>query len=92
MLNSINWSLVKFDVLCIETDPPNRPPEYGKRLAMFMLSKGYKDYAGQVGRNMCKRRALFVLLLCLRLVVFMQLGEMQGCFVECIFVRLWKRV
>jgi hypothetical protein len=54
VLSSINWSLVKFDVLCIETDPPNRPEGYADRVSAFMASKGYKDHAGQVGRNMCK--------------------------------------
>jgi hypothetical protein len=54
VLNSINWSLVKFDVLCIETDPPNRPAGYAEKVAAFMKSKGYLDHAGQVGRNMCK--------------------------------------
>ena len=54
VLKSINWSLVKFDVLCIETDPPNRPPGYAQKVAEYMKERGYMDYAGQVGRNMCK--------------------------------------
>ena len=54
MLKSINWSLVKFDVLCIETDPPNRPSGYADKVTKLMQEHGYLDYSGQVGRNICK--------------------------------------
>ena len=54
VLNSINWSLVKFDVLCIETDPPNRPEGYASKVTAFLKERGYEDHAGQVGRNICK--------------------------------------
>lgn len=54
VLNSINWSMVKFDVLCIETEPTNRPPGYAETVTEFMKSKGYIDYAGQIGRNRCE--------------------------------------
>jgi hypothetical protein len=56
VLKSINWSLVKFDVLCIETDPPNRPEEFASKLTEFLGEKGYINYSGQVGRNICKCR------------------------------------
>jgi hypothetical protein len=62
---------VKFDVLCIETDPPNRPEGYADRVSAFMASKGYKDHAGQVGRNMCKLCGMT----CLRLFALHLLNE-----------------
>lgn len=64
MLNSINWSLVKFDVLCIETDPANRPPGYAETVTDFMKGKGYIDYAGQIGRNRCKKPSLVLYRTC----------------------------
>ena len=54
VLNSINWSLVKFDVLCIETDPPNRPKGYAEEMTAFLKKKGYENHYGQIGRNICK--------------------------------------
>lgn len=60
VLNSINWSLVKFDVLCIETDPPNRPKGYAEEMTAFLKKKGYENKYGQIGRNICKFFRLFV--------------------------------
>lgn len=54
VLNSINWSLVKFDVLCIETDPPNRPKGYAEEMTAFLKERGYENHYGQIGRNICK--------------------------------------
>ena len=54
VLNSINWSLVKFDVLCIETDPPNRPKGFAEEMTAFLKEKGYENHYGQIGRNICK--------------------------------------
>lgn len=62
VLNSINWSLVKFDVLCIETDPPNRPEGYAAKVTAFLKERGYADYSGQVGRNICTLQAVVRLL------------------------------
>jgi hypothetical protein len=78
VLNSINWSLVKFDVLCIETDPPNRPVGYAEKVAAFMKSKGYLDHAGQVGRNMCT--SLLIVVVCEFLILLPAVGLMvQTC-------------
>jgi len=54
VLHSINWSLVKFDVLCIETDPPNRPKGYAEEMTAFLKKRGYENKYGQIGRNICK--------------------------------------
>ena len=51
ILKTINWSVVKFDVLCIETNPTHRPPGYMAAVTAFMKERGYKDYAGLVARN-----------------------------------------
>ena len=53
-MKSINWSHVKFDVLCIETDPSNRPPGYGALVTEYLAGRGYVVYAQQQGRNTCK--------------------------------------
>ena len=54
MLKSINWSKIKFDVLCIETEKNNRPPCFEQQVIEYMQSKGYMK-AAQQGRNICKR-------------------------------------
>lgn len=65
VLHSINWSLVKFDVLCIETDPPNRPAGYADKMSAFLKEKGYENLYGQIGRNICKSpTTLLTLKLC----------------------------
>lgn len=51
VLRSINWSLVKFDVLCIETEPSNRPPGYPELITSFLAEQGYQASSKQVGRN-----------------------------------------
>jgi hypothetical protein len=66
VLNSIQWGNVTFDVISIETDPPFRPADFSERVTSFMKSKGYYDYAGQVGRNRCKHSRILrdILLIC----------------------------
>lgn len=51
VLRSINWSLVKFDVLCIETDPLNRELGFGDKITSYLYDKGYKNVTLQTGRN-----------------------------------------
>ena len=53
VLRSINWHAVTIDVLCIETDPTNRPPAYAESITAFLSSKGYKNNTMQMGRNIC---------------------------------------
>eukprot|EP01036_Dinobryon_divergens_P026735 gene26735-35415_t len=60
ILRSINWRLVKFDVLCIETEPSNRPPFYAENVTSFLLEKGYKNNTMQQGRNIWFIRNDFV--------------------------------
>ncbi|RYH22219.1 FkbM family methyltransferase [archaeon] len=54
VLHSIPWSVVKFDVLCVEVDPPNRPAGYADKVTNFLADKGYVNATGVVGRNICK--------------------------------------
>ena len=54
VLKSIDWAQTAFDVLCIETDPPFRPPNYAQDVSDFMEEKGYINHSGQMGRNICK--------------------------------------
>lgn len=54
VLKSISWDHIRFDVLCVETDPPNRREGYSKMVIDYLASKGYNDATGQVGRNICK--------------------------------------
>eukprot|EP01038_Epipyxis_sp_PR26KG_P005995 gene5995-8254_t len=51
ILQSINWASIRFDVLCIETEPSNRPPGYSERVTKYLEDKGYVNYSGQIGRN-----------------------------------------
>eukprot|EP01034_Spumella_vulgaris_P021969 gene21969-28051_t len=51
VLKSINWATIKFDVLCIETEPSNRPPNYPQQVTAFLEARGYKNATGQQGRN-----------------------------------------
>jgi hypothetical protein len=51
VLKSINWSLVKFDILCIETDPLNRKLGFGTEITSYLYDKGYKNVTSQMGRN-----------------------------------------
>lgn len=51
VLQSIDWTFTRFDVLCIETDPENRAPGYRDKVAQFLAGQGYVDFTGQVGRN-----------------------------------------
>jgi len=51
ILKSIDWNMITFDVLCIETEPSNRPPGYDIQVTQYLEEKGYKNYTGQIGRN-----------------------------------------
>lgn len=53
MLKSINWSHIRFDVLCIETEEVNRPPGYAASITAYLAEKGYVNSVGQIGRNTC---------------------------------------
>ena len=50
VLRSVDWNAVKFDVLCVETEPCYRPPGYTDALTTFLAEKGYGLYASR-GRN-----------------------------------------
>ena len=50
VLQSVDWSAVTFDVLCVETEPRYRPPGYTNALVVFLADKGYELYASR-GRN-----------------------------------------
>jgi hypothetical protein len=54
VLKSVNFQKVKFDVISVETESAFRPPNYAKDIITFLDNVGYRDYAGQVGRNHCK--------------------------------------
>ncbi len=54
ILESIDWSKVRFDVICVETksvDPALRPANYPAVVESFLVNKGYKNCCGQIGRN-----------------------------------------
>ena len=51
ILQSIDWTLTKFDVLAVETDRRSRRPGYAEEVAAFMLSKGYTIVENIPGRN-----------------------------------------
>lgn len=51
VLKSIDWKHVIFDVLCIETEPNNRPIGYVNQVTTYLANKGYVNATGQVGRN-----------------------------------------
>ena len=44
---------MKFDVFCIETDIPTRPPGYGEMITKYLDEKGYRNNTHR-GRNTCK--------------------------------------
>lgn len=54
VLKSINWSLLKIDVMCVEVDPPNRPVGYAQEVTAFLLQHGYVSHMTDSGRNICK--------------------------------------
>lgn len=54
VLKSIAWDHIVFDVLCIETEPSNRPEGYHQQITNFLGEYGYINYTGQIGRNICK--------------------------------------
>jgi hypothetical protein len=51
VLKSINWDKVQFDVLCVETEPSNRPPGYAASVTEFLAVRGYTNATQQQGRN-----------------------------------------
>ena len=51
VLKSINWHQVKFDVLCIETEAENRPPNFEKDVVDFLHIRGYTKDGPRQGRN-----------------------------------------
>jgi len=42
VLHSIDFSIVSFDVLCVEVDPQNRPEGYTNEVTTFLKENGYK--------------------------------------------------
>jgi hypothetical protein len=60
VLRSIHWKYVRFDVLCIKTDPKWRPLGFAKKIVDYLRPHGYIDYAGQIGRNICKLYLFFL--------------------------------
>ena len=50
ILKSIDWNNFLVSVMCIETDPPFRPPGYVEKIREYLEPKGYKIVA-QKGRN-----------------------------------------
>lgn len=52
VLKTINWSVTKFDVLCIETEKIHRPPHYAANITSFLGERGYRPHPPQqMGRN-----------------------------------------
>jgi hypothetical protein len=51
VLKSIDWNYTRFDVLCIETDPGNRPPLFRENITAILAPHGYANFSGQKGRN-----------------------------------------
>lgn len=60
ILKSINWHHTTFDVLCIETEPSNRPQNYSAHVTSYLAERGYVNYTGQVGRNIWYTRKDFI--------------------------------
>lgn len=54
ILKSINWNHTVFDVLCIETEVANRPPNYAQTVTSYLADRGYVNATGQIGRNICE--------------------------------------
>ena len=51
VLRSINFDVIRFDVMCIETEANNRPPGFEEKITSFLRSKGYNNVTSQIGRN-----------------------------------------
>ena len=51
VLKSIDWDLVRFDVICVETDPNHRPLGFAEKIMSFLATKGYTNSTQQQGRN-----------------------------------------
>lgn len=50
VLKSIDFTAVKFDVLCVETDPHFRPKGYPDEVKSYLAGKGYR-FVEDAGRN-----------------------------------------
>lgn len=51
VLKSIKWKRIKFDVICIETDPKTRPIGYSTEITAYLSQRGYMNATAQQGRN-----------------------------------------
>jgi hypothetical protein len=51
VLKTIDWEYTKFDVICVETDPPLRPKGYQKQVTAYLAERGYKLVCHGIGRN-----------------------------------------
>lgn len=51
VLKSINWHQVRFDVLCIETEEENRPPNFELDITEYLRTRGYLKDGPRQGRN-----------------------------------------
>ena len=60
VLKSIDWHLVKFDVIAVETDIYFRPPGYGDAITEYLRRKGYRNATGQMGRNIWFTHPTFI--------------------------------
>jgi hypothetical protein len=54
VLKTIDWNAVNIDVLCVETNPPERPVNYAQQVIDFLAPLGYANATEQIGRNICK--------------------------------------
>ena len=50
VLQTVDWSKFSASVLCIETDPAFRPPNYADKIRNYLTPKGYA-FAAEKGRN-----------------------------------------
>jgi hypothetical protein len=50
VLKTINWDVVTFDVLCIETEKRWRPLNYGLVVRTYVIAQGYR-FVTDLGRN-----------------------------------------
>jgi hypothetical protein len=60
ILKSINWNHTVFDVICVETQPKFRPPNYAADVTSYLAARGYQNYTGQTGRNIWYTRQDFI--------------------------------
>ena len=60
VLKSINWHTIKFDVMCIETEEANRPPNFEQDITDYLSARGYVKDGPRQGRNTWFARKDFV--------------------------------